>query len=201
MAFEIAFQRAVRTEIADPAAQLADDESAYPGASALGILVVDPVIADLRVRHRHDLAVIGRVGEDLLISRHARVEDDLAIDLATCPEGPPRKDRPVFQSQLCDVHHPVRIPPPSPCGRPDPIVNLVYAAASAVVEVIREGPVGAILRLVAAVRVRHDPVEGRSFNNPGAPVDFNGEVFQEAVRALSCGSRRSSGRIVDDSTR
>ena len=79
----------LRAEVTHPAAELADHESADPGAAAFGILLVDPVVADLRVGHRHDLAVIGRVGQDLLVAGHARVEDDLAIDLAPAPNAQP----------------------------------------------------------------------------------------------------------------
>ena len=74
------------------------------GRRLSSILVVDPVIADLGVGHRHDLTVIGGVGQDLLITRHARVEDDLAIDLAPGAEGPAGKDRTVLEREFRRVH-------------------------------------------------------------------------------------------------
>ena len=40
--------------------------------------LVIAVVADLRARHRDDLTGIGRIGEDLLVAGHARVEHDLA---------------------------------------------------------------------------------------------------------------------------
>ena len=46
------------------------------------VLGVDAVVADERVGHRDDLALVGRVGEDLLVAGHAGVEDDLAERLA-----------------------------------------------------------------------------------------------------------------------
>ena len=98
------FERFLRAEVADPAAQLANHEAADPGATALQILVVDPVIADLGVGHRHDLTVIGGVGQDLLITGHARVEDDLAIDLAPGAKGPAGEDRTVLEREFRRVH-------------------------------------------------------------------------------------------------
>ena len=98
------FQRFLRAEVANPAAELANHEASDPGATALQILVVDPVIADFGVGHRHDLTVIGGVGKDLLITRHARVEDDLAIDLAPGAKGPAGKDRTVLEREFRRVH-------------------------------------------------------------------------------------------------
>ena len=101
---QVGVERAAGAVVADQAAQLADDEPADPGASALGVLGVDPVVADQRVGHRHDLAVIGGVGEDLLIAGHARVEDDLAVGLTPGAERPPREDRAVLQRELGSFH-------------------------------------------------------------------------------------------------
>ena len=97
-------ERLLCTEVAGPAAQLANHESPDPGATALPILVIDPVVADLGIGHGHDLAMIGGVGEDLLVSRHARVEDDLAIDLAPGAEGPAGEDRSVLECEFRYVH-------------------------------------------------------------------------------------------------
>ena len=98
------FKRFLGAEVAHPAAELANHEASDPGATALQILVVDPVIADFGVGHRHDLTVIGGVGQDLLITRHARVEDDLAIDLAPGAKGPAGKDRTVLEREFRRVH-------------------------------------------------------------------------------------------------
>src|SRR5437763_9062148 len=129
MPLEILVQRAGRAEIAHPAAQLAEHEAADPRPAALGVLVVDPVVADLRVGHRHDLAVVGRVGEDLLVTRHARVEDDLAVDLTTGAKGRSCEDCAVFQRELYDVHALARRPPRD--GSAESPQHLVYAAAAA----------------------------------------------------------------------
>ncbi len=101
---EVGVEGPARSVVAGQAAQLADDEGADPGAGTLGVLGVDAVVADHRIGHRHDLAMIGGVGEDLLVAGHARVEDDLAIDLAPGSEGPTGEHRSVFQSELGDFH-------------------------------------------------------------------------------------------------
>ena len=101
---EIGFERAARAEIADPAAQLADHKAPHPGPAALGIVVVDAVVSDLWIGHRHDLAVIRRVSEDLLIAGHARVEDDLAVDLTPCAKGSARVNRAIFEREFRDFH-------------------------------------------------------------------------------------------------
>ena len=79
-----------------------------PRAGGFPVLGVDAVVADLRVGHRHDLTVIARVGQDLLVAGHARVEDDLAVDFAPGAEGPAREHRAVFERQFRGVHHPYR---------------------------------------------------------------------------------------------
>src|SRR5207249_5140556 len=48
----------------------------------LGVLVVDPRVADVRSGLHHDLPVVGRVGERLLVAGHAGREDHLAVRLA-----------------------------------------------------------------------------------------------------------------------
>ena len=95
---QVFVQGPVGAMVAGPPAQLADDEPADPGAAALHVLGVDAVVADQGIGHRHDLAVIRRVGQDLLISgRTACVEDDLALGLAAGPERPAGEDRPIFE--------------------------------------------------------------------------------------------------------
>ena len=113
---EIVGQRTGRAVIADPAAQLADHEAADPGPPALGILGVDPVVADLRIGHRHDLTVIRGVGQDLLIAGHARVEDDLAVALTAGTKGRAREYRAVLEREFRDVHGRFRSSPPAPAS-------------------------------------------------------------------------------------
>ena len=64
------------------------------------VLGVDAVVADERVGHRDDLALVGRVGEDLLVAGHAGVEDDLAEAFAGCAEARPVKTVPSSRASL-----------------------------------------------------------------------------------------------------
>src|SRR5712692_741523 len=80
-------------------AGLLHDEAIDPGPPRLDIFRVDPVVADERIRHADDLPAIGRIGHDLLIARHRRVEDDLTVRLARGAAGLPGEDTPVRQGQ------------------------------------------------------------------------------------------------------
>ena len=61
---------------------VADDVAGDPDPARLGVLVVDAGVADVRRGHHHDLAVVGRVGQRLLVAGHAGGEDRLAEGLA-----------------------------------------------------------------------------------------------------------------------
>src|SRR5206468_664011 len=90
--------------VAEMPAKLADDEAADPRPTALAVLGVDAVVADHGVGHRHDLTMIRRVGQDLLIPGHARIENDLSIHLSAGAERPTCKYGAVFERELGDVH-------------------------------------------------------------------------------------------------
>jgi len=87
---------------------LADDEPLDPGAVRLHVLRVDPRVADLRIRHRDDLSLVGRIREHFLVPRHAGVEDDLAGALPLVAEGGPLEGRAVREDE---IGFPVRHPP------------------------------------------------------------------------------------------
>ena len=57
---------------------LAYNEPGHARHRGLAVLGIDAVVADERIRHRHDLTGVRGIREDLLIPRHRRVEDDLA---------------------------------------------------------------------------------------------------------------------------
>jgi len=67
--------------------QFANHEAREKGAGRLLVLGVDPHVADLGIGHGHDLTRVGGVGDDLLVARHARIEDHLARAHAYGPEG------------------------------------------------------------------------------------------------------------------
>jgi hypothetical protein len=58
-----------------------------------------PVVADVRVGERDDLARVRGIGEDLLVARHRGVEDDLAAGAAVGANATSAKDAPVGEDQ------------------------------------------------------------------------------------------------------
>src|SRR6185503_12327723 len=81
--------------------RLADREPGDVDAAALRVGGVHAVVALLGSCHRHDLTAIRRVGEDLLVAGHPRVEDGLAERLARRAEPRPPEDGPVLEGQEC----------------------------------------------------------------------------------------------------
>src|SRR6266478_4464979 len=71
---------------------LLDDEAADERAPRLRVLAVDADVADLGIRHRHELAGVRGIGEDLLVAGHRGIEDDLAAGLAVGAERGAAKD-------------------------------------------------------------------------------------------------------------
>ena len=76
--------------------EVAHDRSPTERARALEVVVVHAVVADVRIRERDHLPRVRRVGEDLLVARERRVEDDLADRhaLATAPARVPSNSSP-----------------------------------------------------------------------------------------------------------
>src|SRR5262249_49293017 len=88
-----------------------DDEAVDPRTPRLHVLWIDAVVADQRVGHAHELAAIGRIGEDLLIARHGSVEDDFAMSFARGPAGAPREDAAVGEREERRRHAVTTLPP------------------------------------------------------------------------------------------
>jgi hypothetical protein len=63
------------------------------------ILVVHADVADVRTRKRDDLAGVGRVGQDFLITRHRRVEHDFSYRMAARADGDAAENRPIGEGQ------------------------------------------------------------------------------------------------------
>ena len=78
---------------------LAHDEATHVRPARLDVLAVHADVADLRVRHRHELPLVRRVGQDLLVPGHAGVEDELAHGLGLRAEGAAAKHRTVGQGE------------------------------------------------------------------------------------------------------
>ena len=67
---QIRGQRQVCSPVAHHRTEFPNDEPGTMGLPGLHVLKVDARIANHRVGHRHDLTLVGRIGEDLLIAGH-----------------------------------------------------------------------------------------------------------------------------------
>ena len=65
----------------------------------LHILTVRTRVANVRIGECNDLAAIGRVREDLLVSRHSRIEYDLADRLAFGADRSTMENRAILKCQ------------------------------------------------------------------------------------------------------
>ena len=76
---EIVVQRPGGPPVAGDRRIVAHDESGHARCAGLPVLRLgNAVVSDLRTGHRDDLPGVRRIRQDLLITRHARVEDHLA---------------------------------------------------------------------------------------------------------------------------
>ena len=92
----------VGAPVAGHGRRVAHDKAGHLGSPRLGILRRHAVVADLRRRHGDDLSGVGRIGQDLLIAGHARVEHDLTASDATGASRGPAIPGSVFESENCD---------------------------------------------------------------------------------------------------
>ena len=101
---EVFVQRQLAAPVGREFRDLAHDKAGYPALAGLVILEVNAVVADQRVGHGDDLAVVGGVGQDLLIAGHAGVENDLADALPFVADGVALKQGAVRQKQISSFH-------------------------------------------------------------------------------------------------
>ncbi len=94
-------QRMARAPARIQERQVADDESRGMDRIRLQVLGRDAGVADVRIGERDDLAGIGRVGQDFLVARHRRVEDDLAGRDAGSADRNSPKHRAVLEREHC----------------------------------------------------------------------------------------------------
>ena len=78
-----------------------DDEAGQKQAATFDILGIDAGVADLGVGHGDHLPLVGRIGQDLLISGHGGVKDDLATDFARSTKGFTFEDAPIGERKNC----------------------------------------------------------------------------------------------------
>jgi hypothetical protein len=65
---------------------ISDDETFDLRSGRLDILRVDAVVADVWIRQNDDLTAVGRIGEDLLVTGKAGIENDLTCRFAGRPK-------------------------------------------------------------------------------------------------------------------
>ena len=107
--------------------RLAHDEAGHLRPCRLHILRVGAVVADERVGHGYELPGVGRIGENLLIAGHGRVEDDFADGDPGVTEWKSVEAPPVFKQKAGRVdgfvtswtgRHPVNVALPNHTSTP-----------------------------------------------------------------------------------
>ena len=95
----------LRAEIAVAATAFTDHEARKIRAGAFHIFGVDSVVADLRIRHGHDLTTVAGIGEDLLVTGHRGIKDDFARCFSGSPQGLAGIHGTVFEREFgCLIH-------------------------------------------------------------------------------------------------
>ncbi len=92
-------ERAPRAPAGRAAGRVADDVARHPDPRGLRVLVVHARVADVRGGHHHHLAVVGRVGERLLVAGHPGREDGFAEGLTLGAVGLALEEGPVLQHE------------------------------------------------------------------------------------------------------
>src|SRR5262249_18427643 len=75
---QVFFERESSPPVGINAARFLDDEAFDKGPATLDILLRNAVIADHRISHGDDLTVIGRIGQNFLITHHRGVKHHFA---------------------------------------------------------------------------------------------------------------------------
>src|SRR4029453_1923998 len=112
VARQVVAERLLRPPARRGLAVLAPDEASHPGLPRLDVLAVDADVPDLGIRHRDELPLVRGVGQDLLVARHAGVEDELAGRLGRGAERLAVEDRAVGECEDCGT--PAHASAPSP---------------------------------------------------------------------------------------
>ena len=99
---QIGVEVAQGPEVARDPRELADNETFNLWPARFRVFGIGPVVADERIGHRDQLSPVRRIGQHLLVTGHARIENDLAEGLAPRAEAAPGIDRAVLESKLCD---------------------------------------------------------------------------------------------------
>ena len=102
VARKVGVERLLRAIVRDDRALFADDEAGDLRlvVDALGVLIVDAGVADLRRGHRHDLTGVRRIGQHFLVAGHAGREHDLTDGAGIGAEGSARENGAVGEGEV-----------------------------------------------------------------------------------------------------
>src|SRR5277367_6211211 len=84
--FQVFSKRHLRTPVRRPLPIFLDDKTLDVDAPRLRVFSIDSDIADLRISHADQLALVRRISQDFLVTSHRRVEDYFTNRLADCAE-------------------------------------------------------------------------------------------------------------------
>ena len=97
--FQVLSKRHLRAPVRRPLPVFLDDETLDVHAPRLRVLGVDSDVADFRISHADQLALVRRVGQHFLVAGHRGVEDRLAHGLAHRAKCAAAENSPVGQRQ------------------------------------------------------------------------------------------------------
>lgn len=97
MFLQIGVQSHLTAEVADHQGQVTDDQPCGVDRGGFGVLGIDAGIADVWIRQGHDLTTVRRVGQDFLVTRHRRVEDNLSDCLPLGSDGSAAEHAAIFE--------------------------------------------------------------------------------------------------------
>src|SRR5262249_13665704 len=95
---QVFVERHFRAPVARNIGQFFYDESAHMRGSTFLIERIGSVVSDQWIRHRHDLPVIRRIGQHLLVTRHRGVEANLTDARSGSAKGFALEISAVFES-------------------------------------------------------------------------------------------------------
>ena len=95
---QIIVEGGLRAPVAHDGGKLPHDEASTLGRIGFAILIVDPVVSDHRSRHGDDLAEVGGISQNLLITGHGRVENTFASDRRIGAKGAAAEYTSIFES-------------------------------------------------------------------------------------------------------
>ena len=79
----------------------ADSAATGGGRQVLDVFLIGADIADMREGEGDDLAEIGRIGQDFLVTRQRRIEADFGLNLAGCADARSFNHRAIGKNKHC----------------------------------------------------------------------------------------------------